>query len=982
MNIRLSPSLVATVCAVSLVALVGPAATYAQSNAEGAVAGTVTSQAGEAVEGAVVTVRSLDTGLTRSRTSGENGTYRFASLPTGNYQVSVARTGFDSRPIDVNVVVGETTPVNMVLFAAGSQIEELVVTGQALTIDTTVAETATVVTATELERLPVARDLTAVALMAPGAVMGDAIFGGGADKTRQAYTSGNFGLASLGGASVAENAYYINGMNVTNFRNGLGGATVPFHFYDQFQVKTGGFGAEFGRSLGGVVNTVTKRGTNDWEFGAGMYAEPESLRSHSPDVLDPTGNSVYDRVYSYDTRDQQETYGYFSGPLVKDKLFVYATYMSRQNDEDNYTGDSTMFADRDDDPFWGVKLDWNITDNHTLEYTGFSDLHTTFRTTYAWDEMSSAVGAVTGTSQIDRGGRNDILKYTGSFGDRFTLSILRGNGSYELTTGGSADTACPAIYDSRSGGTTQLGCWTTFLPEAGLDERKVLRVDAEAAIGDKHSLSFGIDAENNKSINNSFYSGHTYYRYYAAVPGDTLSNGAVVPAGVNEVARVRVLESGGAFKVKTSGLYLEDEWLVTDNVTLRLGLRNETFDNRNAAEETFIKVTDQWSPRFGFTWDIASNNSSKLYATVGRYFIPIASNTNVRMSGAELFTEDYYVLNGINADGTPTLGSQIGGTNVYGDGTVPDVRSVLDTSIEPMYQDEYIVGFERNMFQDYLGGVSFTYRKLGTYIDDVTIDKALGLPGEFAYVLTNPGTPMHVFYDANGDGTLEEYNFTAAELGYDPGKRNYLATTFYLEKIASDRLYFRASYTWSHSYGNTEGWVRSDNGQDDAGLTTLYDFPGLMDGAYGELPNDRRHSVKFFANYAITQDLSLNGSFTWSTGRPLNAFGLHPTSPYAVLYGAESFYNQGVFTPRGSQGTSEDVMNINLGLTYQRQTGNGLLTARADVFNLFNFDSVIDTNEIADEESGAPSPTFGLPVRFQSPRAIRLSLSYDFGRTE
>lgn len=66
-----------------------------------------------------------------------------------------------------------------------------------------------------------------------------------------------------GGASVGENAYYINGMNVTNFRNGLGGSTVPFQFYDQFQIKTRGYSAEFGRSTGGVVNAVTRRGTNE-----------------------------------------------------------------------------------------------------------------------------------------------------------------------------------------------------------------------------------------------------------------------------------------------------------------------------------------------------------------------------------------------------------------------------------------------------------------------------------------------------------------------------------------------------------------------------------------------------------------------------------------------------------------------------------------------------------------------------------------------
>lgn len=76
--------------------------------------------------------------------------------------------------------------------------------------------------------LPVARNIESVALLAPGTVLGDSGFG----EEKE--------LISFGGASVGENAYYIDGLNVTNFRNGLGGSSVPFEFYDQFQIKTGG----------------------------------------------------------------------------------------------------------------------------------------------------------------------------------------------------------------------------------------------------------------------------------------------------------------------------------------------------------------------------------------------------------------------------------------------------------------------------------------------------------------------------------------------------------------------------------------------------------------------------------------------------------------------------------------------------------------------------------------------------------------------
>lgn len=112
---------------------------------------------------------------------------------------------------------------------------------------------------------------------------------------------------------------------------------------------------------------------------------------------------------------------------------------------------------------------------------------------------------------------------------------------------------------------------------------------------------------------------------------------------------------------------------------------------------------------------------------------------------------------------------------------------------------------------------------------------------------------MHTFYDLDGDDELEEYYFSPAELGFPEAKRKYLALTATIEKILTDKLRYTGSYTWSHNYGNVEGYVRSDNGQDDAGLTTNFDFPGLMEGAFGDLPNDRRHQLKFFATFELTR---------------------------------------------------------------------------------------------------------------------------------
>jgi outer membrane receptor for ferrienterochelin and colicin len=948
-------------------------------NVEGYIFGKVQTSTGVGTA-ATVTARSVDTGRSKTEATQADGTFRFSSLPTGNYEVSASATGYEGSAQRVIVNVGEGSGVTLFLAAADESIEEIVTTAKAIdTFNMTQSETTTVITTVDLDRLPIPRDPNAVALMAPGAVYGDSAFG--TVTTRSSYGS-NFGLASFGGASVGENTYFINGMNVTNFRNGLGGSTVPFEFFDQFQIKTGGYSAEFGRSTGGVVNAVTKRGTNDWQFKVGAYYEPDSFRGNPPNVADPSNPGEFDSVFANDERDTLEGFVSAGGPIIKDKLFVYGIYQLRDIQVDNYTGGGQLFQEDDSDPFWGAKIDWYINDNHSIELTGFSDEKEQVRTTFEWDEATDVVGDNLGQTLIKRGGSNYIFRYTGDLTENFTVSAMYGESEYDLTTAGPADSTCPAAYDSRGGGLTYLGCWTNLLPSSGNDSREIVRLDFEWELGD-HLLRFGFDNEENTSVDQSNYSAGEYFRYFDAIPGDTLNNGGIVPDGVTEIIRYRRFFGGGDFLVKQEAMYIEDEWQVTDNINLRLGLRSETFDNRNAAGETFIKVDDQIAPRIGLVWDITGDGTSRLIANYGRYHLPIASNTNVRLSGAEDFTEAWHVLDSpIAADGSTTLGAEIGTANIYGDGTTPDVRTTIDTGIKPMYQDEFILGYERELWDGYTGGITYTYRDLGRGIEDITIDEALNLPGEFHYILANPGSGVHTWYDANHDGTLspdEEFTFTAEELGYPDVKRSYSAVTLNFEREFDGEYYWKAQYTWSHSYGNYEGMVRSDNGQDDAGITTLYDFAGLLEGANGNLPNDRPHSLKLWGVWEFREGWQLNGAASYRSGRPKNAFGIHPTDSFAALYGAESFFNQGEFVPRGSLGRTSSVSRVDVGLKYETELLGGANTVfRLDVFNLFDFDTATEIDEVADEESGVAAATFGLPTNFQRPRTVRFGVTVDF----
>jgi len=277
-----------------------PNAALAQSS-EGSIFGTAKSSTS-------VTITNLDTGSSREAKAAADGSFSFSRLPPGRYRVT---SGGVTR--EVSVAIGSGTQVNV---AAADRVEVGGTRMLRSSIDVSTVESNTVFTQEQIQALPVARSIEAVATLAPGVVRGDPGLGSGT-------------LPSFGGASVAENGYYINGFDVTNIRNFLAYATLPFDAIAQQQIKTGGYGAEYGRSLGGVISIVTKRGTNEWKGGGALYWEPGSLRSTGPDVADkePSRAGLPYIFQSADKIERMSYNVYAGGPIIKDKLFVFPCSM-------------------------------------------------------------------------------------------------------------------------------------------------------------------------------------------------------------------------------------------------------------------------------------------------------------------------------------------------------------------------------------------------------------------------------------------------------------------------------------------------------------------------------------------------------------------------------------------------------------------------------------------------------------------------------
>jgi hypothetical protein len=341
---------IAFAASVGSVGLTGNA--HAASNSAGDIVG-------RAAAGTVITIENKSIGLTRTLTVNKNGDYQLTMLPPGTYLVRAKRPDGTLEERQVAVAAGEGTSANF----EASGTSTVVVTGRLNRIDVKSPESSIILTEAAIDRIPVTRDVTAVALLAPGATRGDSRIG------QTALRAGN--VASLGGASPAENVYYINGFNVTNNLNGVAFNQVPFEGIAQQQVKTGGYGPEYGRSLGGVLSVTTKRGTNEWKGGANVIWTPESLRGSQ---LHPERSSTTGQWYMAENpggTDELLANVWAGGPVIKDKLFVFALVQGADIKRETYAS-STQEVMKSTTPRYLLKADWNINDSNLLELTAFS----------------------------------------------------------------------------------------------------------------------------------------------------------------------------------------------------------------------------------------------------------------------------------------------------------------------------------------------------------------------------------------------------------------------------------------------------------------------------------------------------------------------------------------------------------------------------------------------------------------------------------
>ncbi|MBD8898246.1 TonB-dependent receptor [Rhodanobacter sp. DHG33] len=980
-------------------------------------------------------------------------------LPTGNYTVTLMR---DGKPVQsrTNISPAASGTATVSFASAGGTTDNpkalsgVVVTASAVpSIDVTTTNQVTTITAAQLARLPLGNTAEAIAMLAPGVGMGAPSLG-----------TGQLGnpLLSFGGASVAENAYFIDGMNTTDALTGQGGVPLPYGAIDQQQTMTSGYGAQYGRTIGGVINEIGKPGTNEWHFGfkaewapGQLTADPSNYYWNNPlYTANPAETAGNLNTYRAGNRSEENIYdAYVSGPLIKDKLTFF---LGMERDDTTSSATSAMSEGlpytaqtTEHQPKVYAKINWNINENNVLTVSALQNSNKVWSTDYNFNYDTLQSGSLlskpfTSKTSYDMW----VANYTSYITDDFTLHAMFGKtrARYQtieepypgydptLPNIGSASLENPAFIPNGPISNTQTE--GTISDSAHTSTEMNYRIDLEYKLGD-HDLRAGIDNlqtwdHDEGSVNTGPGYGWSY--------GQSDANTPIVGSDPNLPPYVGAPDSyggnpGGYYVTKSynqlvastrltqQAQYIEDNWQVTPNLLLDLGLRNDQFVNHAADGQPFARLTKpQWAPRLGFSWDVHGDASLQIYGNAGRYYLALPAAVSWNATATANQASVYYTYSGIDpVTGEPTglkllpynnggRGDNAGVSSFNAYGQPVDAASAAATNIKAEYSDNFVLGMKQEfemLGSKYVFSANGVYQDMGPdIIDDwddtpamcraavaqglqyagTTLDQRLASCSTVApgFVLINP-TQTNDLLIPDGNGNLHKVVITPQDQGFPREVvRRYYAVNLALEHPFDGTWYGSITYTWSRSWGNTEGPVDSYAGLSGGGggksvaLTPQWDHWELMEYSYGPQPNSRTNTLKAYGFYQINPDWRVGGNLYIASGTPKVCLGYYgPGQSDPVDYGSAYHWCGGQPSSPGSLGSMPWIHTLDLNANYSPGWLQHKWNFNLAVFNVFNKQTPIQlVNQYG--TTITPNPGYGLVQGMTPPRMVRFYVSYDF----
>lgn len=301
---------VLTLCAMLIVAAFLAPQAFGQATASFAqLNGTILDSTGRTIAGASVTLRDLDTNRTYTATSNAPGFYVVPNLPPGRYELTVQSSGFAKYvQTGIPLTVGQTATIDVTMQVA-STVEVVKVTTEAPPVETTRSETSQVIDTVHIDNLPTnGRQFVDFALLTPGVATGRT-------SIQSTFTETEVTRISFGGMRDLSNAVTVDGADYINLGTGSQRATPSQEAVSEFRVVNNSFGAEYGRALGGIVNIVTKSGTND--LHGSLYGYLSNKAANARSLL---------QTSQFDQYRRGQFGGTLGGPLKKDKTFFFMNY--------------------------------------------------------------------------------------------------------------------------------------------------------------------------------------------------------------------------------------------------------------------------------------------------------------------------------------------------------------------------------------------------------------------------------------------------------------------------------------------------------------------------------------------------------------------------------------------------------------------------------------------------------------------------------
>ncbi|MFH1175880.1 MAG: TonB-dependent receptor [Acidobacteriota bacterium] len=947
----------------------------AQQVTTGAIGGRVTDKAAVPLPGATVSVTSQQGAKTTTTDSA--GRFLAPYLTPGMFAVRVDLTGY--RPAErtgIDVRLGQRVEVAVTL-VAGTFEDAVEVTGASPVVDYSSYTSGASLEGSFLAQVPVGRQLGDVLYLAPGVS-----------------NSGGVGIPnpSISGASGMENQYVVDGVTVNHPRYGTLGAYatgygaigngVTFDFIDEIQVKTGGTEAEYGQSTGGVVNVITKSGSNTWSGSVFAYLRPDWLEAERRQITLAAGAV---NTTATETGELGFTLG---GPIVKDRAFFFVA-VDPQREQTTFLAPagfelrSLGNVDRQREvTSYAAKATFTPSGGHRIDASVFGDPG-------AGEMGPQSAGAMAfrsngAFSSLEYGGHNQTLRYQGVLGASWLIEASVGRAQSTFSETPAVDTW--QVTDYTTSPAKSSGGKGGFQKNAdGLSMQYHLR--STHLLG-HHEIRYGASYED------------VHYSYLEETTGSpiTLANGQQTGSGV--VVTIRPDPTYGRIFRVTSGrqvplrkstqeslsFFLQDRFSLGSRVTLSAGIRYER--QRIAGPAGSRDLADTLAPRLGVVLDPTGDGRMKLYAGAGFYYARMPNSLPVLAFGSggwRLLLADYFdegltrpVPDGVEAAGSTTH-LILGATQA----------TRFDRDVSPTSIREATVGFEYAVLPQLNLGVRYIYRDMPDILEDVgTAAMVLVFAKDPAaqsveYYVTNPrdGYPATV----NGVGAFEKlvHRYRALELTVD--------------RRFSGNWALLGSYRWSRLWGNYEGFYRNDNNQSAAGQSSIHDFP-TNDPTYteiggkkyefrgdirylgaagaGPLPTDRPHQLKLYGSYAFDGGLRLGLGVSASSGRPLTPMAANPVTNRRGEI-PEAPRGSGIETQDGFKKRTPFGWSLDLHADYAFRLAPGRLVLLADVFNLLDRQQVTDYDADTERTFRVANPDYGRRTRYQEPRQVRLGLRFE-----